>query len=46
MTGIPDTPPGKLRLLPWITDADVEAIKAHSTRDARTLAETGQDRLS
>jgi KDO2-lipid IV(A) lauroyltransferase len=36
----------KIRLLPWITDADVEAIKAHSERDARTLAETGQDKLS
>jgi len=36
----------KIRLLPWITDADLDAIKAHSIRDARTLAETGQDKLS
>jgi KDO2-lipid IV(A) lauroyltransferase len=36
----------KIRLLPWITDADVEAIKEHSRADARALAETGQDRLS
>ena len=36
----------KLRLLPWLSDADVEAIKDHSARDARTLAETGQTRLS
>jgi KDO2-lipid IV(A) lauroyltransferase len=36
----------KLRLLPWITDADIEHIKDHSARDARTLAETGQTRLS
>jgi len=34
-----------IRLLPWMTDADVDAIKAHSARDARTLAETGLDRL-
>lgn len=36
----------KIRLLPWITDADLERIKEHSTRDARTLAETGHTRLS
>ena len=36
----------KIRLLPWITDADVVQIKDHSARDARTLAETGQNRLS
>jgi Kdo2-lipid IVA lauroyltransferase/acyltransferase len=36
----------KIRLLPWITEADLEAIKGHSARDARTLAETGSDRLS
>ncbi len=36
----------KLRQLPWITDADIESIKAHSAKDARTLAETGQDKLS
>ena len=36
----------KIRLLPWITGADIDAIKAHSARDARTLAETGQDKLS
>lgn len=36
----------KLRSLPWMTDADVEMVKEHSRRDARTLVETGQDRLS
>lgn len=36
----------KIRLLPWITQADVEAIKEHSVRDARTLLETGRDKLS
>src|SRR6185295_19043495 len=36
----------KIRLLPWITDEDVERIKDHSARDARTLLETGQDKLS
>jgi len=36
----------KLRLLPWMTDADLARIKEHSARDARTLAETGQSRLS
>jgi Kdo2-lipid IVA lauroyltransferase/acyltransferase len=36
----------KLRTLPWLTDADIETIKDHSARDARTLAETGADRLS
>lgn len=35
----------KIRLLPWITDADLEMIKDHSARDARTLAETGLNRL-
>jgi hypothetical protein len=36
----------KIRLLPWVTDADVEAMKGHSGRDAATLAATGLDRLS
>ena len=36
----------KLRSLPWVTEADIEAIKEHSVRDTRTLLETGQDRLS
>lgn len=36
----------KIRLLPWVTDADLEAIKANSERDAATLAATGSDRLS
>lgn len=36
----------KIRALPWITEADLEQIKANSARDARTLAETGQSRLS
>jgi Kdo2-lipid IVA lauroyltransferase/acyltransferase len=36
----------KIRLLPWITDADIEQMKDHSRRDAATLAETGQTRLS
>jgi KDO2-lipid IV(A) lauroyltransferase len=36
----------KLRTLPWMTEADLEAVKEHSRRDARTLLETGQDRLS
>jgi Kdo2-lipid IVA lauroyltransferase/acyltransferase len=36
----------KLRALPWVSEADIEAIREHSERDARTLAETGSDRLS
>lgn len=36
----------KIRQLPWITDDDIERMKEHSIRDARTLAETGQHRLS
>lgn len=36
----------KIRLLPWITDEDMERIKDHSVRDARLLLETGQDKLS
>lgn len=36
----------KLRLLPWVGEGDLAAIKEHSARDARTLAETGLDRLS
>jgi Kdo2-lipid IVA lauroyltransferase/acyltransferase len=35
----------KIRLLPWTTDADLDAIKAHSARDAATLAATGANRL-
>jgi Kdo2-lipid IVA lauroyltransferase/acyltransferase len=35
----------KLRALPWLTEADIEAIQENSRRDARTLAETGLDRL-
>lgn len=35
----------KLRLLPWLTEADIEMIQDHSVRDARTLAESGMDRL-
>lgn len=36
----------KLRLLPWLSDGDLAAIVAHSERDSRTLAETGQSKLS
>jgi KDO2-lipid IV(A) lauroyltransferase len=36
----------KLRLLPWITEADMAMLEEHSIRDAKTLAETGQSRLS
>lgn len=36
----------KLRLLPWLSSDDIEQIKDHSARDARTLAETGADRLT
>lgn len=36
----------KIRLLPWISDADIEQIKEHSRRDAATLAATGDTRLS
>lgn len=36
----------KLRLLPWLSAGDIDAIKDHSARDSRTLAETGQDKLS
>lgn len=36
----------KIRLLPWTTDEDLERIKDHSIRDARTLLETGHSRLS
>lgn len=36
----------KLRLLPWITDADIGAIIEHSARDAAELARTGQSKLS
>ncbi len=42
----PDALLEKLRLLPWTTPADLDAIREHSARDARTLAETGQDKLS
>lgn len=43
---MPDSLLEKIRLLPWTTEADIEQIKAHSVRDARTLAETGRHRLS
>ncbi|MEX2218048.1 MAG: hypothetical protein WD749_04745 [Phycisphaerales bacterium] len=36
----------KLRALPWMTEADLAQIQHHSARDARTLEETGQDKLS
>lgn len=36
----------KLSLLPWISGEDLERITDQSARDARTLAETGQSRLS
>lgn len=36
----------KVRLLPWITDADIARMIELSERDARTLAATGQSRLS
>jgi Kdo2-lipid IVA lauroyltransferase/acyltransferase len=36
----------KLATLPWMTSDDIEAVVEHSARDARTLAETGSDRLS
>jgi len=36
----------KLRLLPWMNDEAIERLKDHSVRDARTLAATGQTRLS
>jgi KDO2-lipid IV(A) lauroyltransferase len=42
----PDALAEKLRLLPWMTPDDLEAIRANSDRDARTLAETGQTKLS
>lgn len=35
----------KLRALPWLSDEDIAIIQDRSTRDARTLAETGADRL-
>lgn len=36
----------KLLTLPWITDDDLAQIEEHSVRDTRTLAKTGQSRLS
>lgn len=36
----------KIRLLPWVGEAELGAILEHSRRDAATLAETGQDKLS
>jgi hypothetical protein len=36
----------KIRALPWMTEADLERVKEHSARDAATLAETGESRLS
>jgi KDO2-lipid IV(A) lauroyltransferase len=42
----PDALGEKLRLLPWLGEGDLEALKSHSAQDARTLAATGLDRLS
>jgi Kdo2-lipid IVA lauroyltransferase/acyltransferase len=42
----PESLADKLRSLPWLTETDIETIKEHSRRDARTLQETGQDKLS
>jgi KDO2-lipid IV(A) lauroyltransferase len=42
----PDALMEKLRLLPWMTASDLDAIRTNSERDARTLAETGQTKLS
>jgi Kdo2-lipid IVA lauroyltransferase/acyltransferase len=42
----PESLEEKIRLLPWITEADLEQIKCHSARDAATLAHTGASRLS
>jgi KDO2-lipid IV(A) lauroyltransferase len=36
----------KLATLPWITADEIERLVEQSARDARTLAETGVDRLS
>lgn len=36
----------KIQTLPWVGEDDLAAIESHSARDARTLAETGQSRLS
>lgn len=36
----------KLLTLPWITEDDLSQIEEHSIRDTRTLARTGQSRLS
>lgn len=44
-TGFPARLREKLAQLPWMTDADVEAIVDRSDRDARWLAEQGTDRL-
>lgn len=35
----------KLRSLPWLSEAEVDALVDRSDRDARFLAETGTDRL-
>jgi Kdo2-lipid IVA lauroyltransferase/acyltransferase len=35
----------KLRALPWLREADLAEIQEQSRRDARTLAETGLDKL-
>ncbi len=42
----PDSLRDKIRQLPWITPDDLAQIESHSERDARTLAETGQSKLS
>lgn len=36
----------KLKLLPWLTDADLAAIVDRSAGDTKALAETGQTKLS
>ncbi len=42
----PDALKEKIRSLPWTTEDDLGQIMEHSERDTRTLAETGQTRLS
>lgn len=41
----PDALRENLRLLPWMTDADLEQIKEHSVRDTATLKSSGKHRL-
>jgi Kdo2-lipid IVA lauroyltransferase/acyltransferase len=42
----PDALREKIRLLPWIRESDLDQILEHTARDTRTLAQTGQSRLS